>query len=191
MFDIVFKWIATWDWGTVADWLAAIGTVAAVAYALFSDKMRKKVNLKIYTKIHYANRQDIDMTDIDFFVKNLGLLNVNIQEILISNKKLNEEDLFYGIRSEDNRVIISLKFDDLRPMRSENKQKLIRISSKNSVVIRSRDYIEYNDMPSSIGEDLNKLLRKLHVYAVDDLNEIHRGKIKLCQDASYLTYEQQ
>lgn len=39
------------EWGSVADWIAAIGTVGAVAFALCTRKQRGIINAKVYCEL--------------------------------------------------------------------------------------------------------------------------------------------
>ena len=41
--------------GSWSDLFGAVGTIGAVGYALFSDKMQKKLNLKIYANMYYVS----------------------------------------------------------------------------------------------------------------------------------------
>lgn len=47
--DSILKWIGTWDWGNVADWFAALGTIAAIVasvlitrYQIINDRKASK-----------------------------------------------------------------------------------------------------------------------------------------------------
>lgn len=51
LFVLIPHWVSTWDWGNVADWFGAIGTIGAVVLALYTRKKRGITNVKVYCEI--------------------------------------------------------------------------------------------------------------------------------------------
>lgn len=84
-----------WDWGSVADWFAAIGTIGAVWIALYLRKSKSIIEIQAYAKIvpHMISWGEIDKNgeelfenhcnklEIQVFISNLGNADALITEI--------------------------------------------------------------------------------------------------------------
>lgn len=185
--------------GSWSDLFGAVGTIGAVGYALFSDKMQKKLNLKIYANMYYVSDRIIeddgeyDFTQIDFIIKNVGVLDTKIGEIIISKEKLKIEDIVFGYveRDKDKRICFSLKFGFNNVTKPEVIGGFVNIPAKSSTRISSRDCPDFEEyLTSEFAKKIKENSSKnYYVYVVDNLNEVYRGKIKSIVDSTFLPYE--
>lgn len=86
--------MVTYDLGSVADWLSAIGTIGAVIVALYLAHKDRKPRVKVTSKFNYLVYEDGSIDDdpinISCEIVNLGQLPLSLNEctIVLQGKKM-------------------------------------------------------------------------------------------------------
>lgn len=81
----ILHWIGTWDWGNVADWFGAIGTIGAVWLAI--SYRRTKINFDVDTVFKVVALPQPGKPPDNFHIPQLeiDIFNINDPDLMIKN----------------------------------------------------------------------------------------------------------
>lgn len=89
--DNILNWIGTWDWGNVADWFGAIGTIGAVWIAVSYRRTKIKYGVDA-TVIASAVKSDDGDRVVSKTRFELDIFNINDPDLLIKDIEVEYKD---------------------------------------------------------------------------------------------------
>lgn len=89
VFAFLIKLIDIFDWGSVPDWISAVGTVSAVVLSLmFAGTFRNYVYVRLESKVEAIKDEDgCDYDVVKVVIKNLSNNDISLQCVKVHNIK--------------------------------------------------------------------------------------------------------
>ena len=89
VFEFLIKLIDIFDWGSVPDWISAIGTASAVILSLmFAGSFRNYVYVKLKSEVETIKDKDgCDYDVVKVAIKNLSNNDISLQCVKVHNMK--------------------------------------------------------------------------------------------------------
>lgn len=147
---MIIKLLSNLEWGTVPDWLGAIGTIAAVFIAIYLPYQESKLKGKVYLEeTYFTNTPNSIFTGFTVNFFNVGSKAINVQSLRI------------GIKGYTQQILISTDFNGMVTQSGEGIQ-----SGMNGASV-------YDGIKMIAGSDKNV---KLFPCAIDSLGNVYTGK---------------
>ena len=176
MISNIIKWIGTWDWGNVADWFGAIGSILAIVSSVIVVKIQLNSQRNLDKERYIFENQNNLLNDTEILsMNNLQILDEldeivnqyldsksNVHDQYNNRKRLNElsKKLLYNSRLIDihlssfdsNSIFIKVDvFDDLH-------KTLIQIPKENKMI---KNLTSPEDWPLSLVLDTDALKKAI------------------------------
>lgn len=162
-YNVILGSFKSWEWGSVPDWFAAIGTISAVFYALFHDRKKSKLDVGYYFTVKYTDfsrdvynyprhsNREIEVHVIALTIANLGNVSELITKIEFQeNPESNEYFEGFGLEPvivEAGQVVHltetgwrpdePIHFDENYEKRFQDSKKIIRLTTRSGKVINA------------------------------------------------------
>ncbi|MCC7668922.1 MAG: hypothetical protein ABF709_05010 [Leuconostoc pseudomesenteroides] len=144
------------EWGSIADWFGAIGTIGAVGYAVFSRKKKPRIIVKAIARCYDGNRKAENLEDQ--FGDSQREENVNTYFTLIVSNLGDANELIEQIKilADDNNSLELLNGEEQKPF-------IIESGSVTTVKLSTYNFLDTQSDGSSRFEYLRKYDSKLLV----------------------------